>query len=201
MHIGIIGTGRVGTALGERWIEKGHEVVYGSRTPGVGSVTHAEAAAGADVILTALPGAAVLEALEEVGDENLAGKVILDPSVPLRPDGKLLFPGDSLGRRIQERFPAVHVVKTLNTMNVSMMIDPDEKVALPMVYVSGDDPEAKSTAVNLLTDLGWKADSVLDLGGVETAIGTEHCFYLFFGVVTAIRSPTFTISISMASKL
>lgn len=114
--------------------------------------------------------------------------------MPLSPEATLLFPNDSLTRHIQERFPQTLVVKTLNTMNVSMMIDP--AVPNPTVYLSGNDTEAKNTVKALLKNLGWSENNVLDLGGVETATGTEHAFYLFFGVFNALQSPKFTISIA-----
>ena len=39
MKIGILGTGRVATTLGERLISRGHTLVYGSREPASGSAT------------------------------------------------------------------------------------------------------------------------------------------------------------------
>lgn len=195
MRIAIIGTGNVGTALGERFTQEGHHVVYGSRNPQSDTVlTHEKAIADAEVIITAIPGAAVLPTLEAIGEEALTGKIILDPSVPLSPEATLLFPNDSLARHIQEQFPHTLVVKTLNTMNVSMMIDPE--VHNPTVYLSGNDTEAKNTVKSLLKNLGWSENDMLDLGGVETATGTEHAFYLFFGVFNALQSPKFTISIA-----
>lgn len=196
MKIGIIGTGRVATTLGERLTSRGHTVVYGSREPAGGSTTQHEAVAASDMVITAIPGAAVLDTLDALGEEVLAGKILLDPSVPIGADGQLLFPGDSLARRVQERFPSLRVVKTLNTMNTSMMTDPADTVTNPMVFVSGDDTDAKATVRELLHDLGWSDEDILDLGGVETAVGTEHAFHLFFGVLTALQSPQFTLSIA-----
>ena len=194
MRIGIIGTGSVATAPGQRFTDTGHTVVYGSRNPGENSVDQAEAVRQSEVIVTAIPGAAVIPTLEAIGDEALAGKIILDPSVPLTAEMTLLYPNDSLARRIQERFPDTYVMKTLNTVNVSMMIDPS--VASPTMYLSGDDEQAKATVTQLLGDLGWAESNLLDLGGVATATGTEHAFFLFFGVFGALQSPAFVISIA-----
>ncbi|AWD24133.1 oxidoreductase [Micrococcus luteus] len=196
MKIGILGTGRVATTLGERLISRGHTLVYGSREPASGSATQQDAVSASDIVITAIPGAAVLGTLDALGDDALTGKILLDPSVPVGADGQLLFPGDSLARRVQERFPALRVVKTLNTMNTSMMTDSADTVANPMVFVSGDDPDAKATVRELLHDLGWSDQDILDLGGVETAVGTEHAFHLFFGVLTALQSPQFTLSVT-----
>lgn len=195
MRIAIIGTGNVGTALGARFAQEGHDVVYGSRNPqNENALTHEQAVTNSEVVITAIPGAAVLPTLEAIGAAALSGKIILDPSVPLSPEMTLMFPNDSLARRIQEQFPDTKVVKTLNTMNVSMMINPE--VQNPTVYLSGNNAAAKNIVRELLKNLGWSENNVLDLGGVETATGTEHAFYLFFGVFNALQSPKFTISIA-----
>lgn len=51
----------------------------------------------------------MLDTLDALGEDVLTGKILLDPSAPIGADGQLLFPGDSLARRIQERFPALRV--------------------------------------------------------------------------------------------
>ena len=102
MKIGILGTGRVATTLGERLISRGHTLVYGSREPASGSATQQDAVSASDIVITAIPGAAVLDTLDALGDDALTGKILLDPSVPVGADGQLLFPGDSLARRVQE---------------------------------------------------------------------------------------------------
>ncbi|HEY4269233.1 MAG TPA: NAD(P)-binding domain-containing protein [Galbitalea sp.] len=198
MRIGFIGTGTIATALGQHFDTGGHTVSYGSRNPRdhEGSVSIADAVSSAEIVVTAIPGRAVLDTLEEIGEEALAGKVIMDVSVPLSADSELLFPNDSLARKIQEKYPRTPVVKTLNTMNVSMMFGPYDKVARPDVFVSGDSDEAKATVKSLLTEMGWREESILDLGGIETARGTEHAVFLFFAAFGAVKSPTFTISIS-----
>ena len=67
MKIAVIGTGHIGGTLGQRWRTAGHEVVYGSRAqsstgPGGAPVLPAgDAAAGADVVVLAVPGGAVAE--------------------------------------------------------------------------------------------------------------------------------------------
>lgn len=48
----------------------------------------------------------------------------------------------------------------------------------------------------LLGDLGWPEQSILDLGGIETALATEHVAPLFFATAKALQSPTFNVTIS-----
>jgi predicted dinucleotide-binding enzyme len=184
MNIAILGTGEVGTALGLRLEAVGHHVIYGSRTPEefYGAVSHVAAVAGADIVITAVPGMAVLPLLESVGARVLADRIVLDPSLSITADQRLAFPNDSLARHIQERFPRTRVVKTLNTMHASLMVDPLETVPSATVFMSGDDDIAKEIVTSLLNELGWPEASILDLGDITTATGTEHAALLFFGV-------------------
>src|SRR5690242_19853912 len=83
MRIAVIGTGRIGGALGRAWATAGHDVVYASRGPGRQSplgaptVAVAEAVAGADAVLIAVPGGAVADVVAANG-AALAGTVVVD---------------------------------------------------------------------------------------------------------------------------
>ena len=148
----------------------------GRRTPACGSSTFAEAAAGAELVVNASGGAVALGIIESAGAENLAGKVLLDISNPL--DGSTGFPpqlfvkdDDSLAETIQRAHPDARVVKSLNTMNNALMVDPQRLGEDTTVFVSGDDAGAKATVTELLRAIGH--GDVIDLGGIETARGPE----------------------------
>jgi predicted dinucleotide-binding enzyme len=105
MKICILGAGNVGGTLGRAWARKGHDVFFGVPRPGdagtqeilttIGSKaragTVAEAAAAGDVIVLATPWPAAREAIQAAG--NLAGKLVVDCTNPLKPD----FTGLALG--------------------------------------------------------------------------------------------------------
>jgi predicted dinucleotide-binding enzyme len=199
MRIAILGTGPVGIALGNAFIAAGHDVVYGSRSAGKEGLpapvtTAADAAGSADLILTALPGTAAIPTLETVGDDVLAGKIVLDISNALTPESTLAYPNDSVGRLMQERFPDAKVVKSLSTMYHGVMTDPTA-LGATTVYVSGDNEDAKAVVKSLLTDLGWPEASQLDLGGIETAVGPEHYTPLFFMTLQVVGTPVFNINV------
>lgn len=198
MNIAILGTGKVGSALGARLASAGHHVVHGSRTPSAqaGTVSQQDAVAGADVVITAIPGTAVLATLQDIGADVLRDKIVLDPSAAFTPQMTLAYPGDSIAQQVQARFPALRVVKTLNTMNFTIMVDPLASLRQASVFVSGDDSTAKSVVAGLLTDLGWPEESILDLGGVNTALATEHLAPMFFALVGALQTATFNITVS-----
>lgn len=106
MKIAVLGTGEVGSALGTRLATAGHAVVYSSRTPAdhARAVSPKEAVASAEVVITAIPGTAVLTTLEMIGDDVLGKKIVLDPSAAFTPQMTMAYPGDSLAQQVQKRF-------------------------------------------------------------------------------------------------
>ena len=211
MRIAVLGTGAVGRTLGKRLAELGHEVTLGTRDPlatsaregwlpptGVGLADFATATADAEVVINATNGRSSLEALGEAGHENLAGKVLIDVSNPL--DFSAGFPptlfvpnSDSLGEQIQRAFPEARVVKSLNTLTASLMVDPSSLGEVSTVFVCGEDDGAKAVVVALLHDLGH-AD-VLDLGGIAAARGMEQWLLLWLRVMGALGGPRFNLRI------
>jgi 8-hydroxy-5-deazaflavin:NADPH oxidoreductase len=61
------------------------------------------------------------------------------------------------------------------------------------VFVSGDDAAAKETVAALLRDFGWDDESIVDLGGITSARGTEHYFLLFAALMQSLGTPAFNI--------
>ncbi|MFJ8659959.1 NADPH-dependent F420 reductase [Streptomyces sp. NPDC093795] len=210
MRIGILGTGNVGRALASAWAGAGHEVVVGSRRPddqelraelaelttaGVRIDSSAGAAAHAEVLVNATPGTDSVALLTTIGAPALAGKVILDVGVGFLADGTLSHPVVSLGEEIQQTFPETRVVKTLCTIDRKVMVAPDSLEGPGTVFLSGEDTAAKKTVRELLTDLGWSDDAVLDLGGIATARGQEHFALLFIGIAQAAGTYEFGIRV------
>ena len=209
MQVAVLGTGSVGRAIAPRLAELGHGVRLGTRDPaatrardgwtdlpGVPLVTFAEAAAGADLVVHAGSGAAALDLLRQAGD--LAGTVLLDISNPL--DFSAGFPPtlavkdtDSLAEQIQRAFPDARVVKSLNTLTAELMVHPDRLPEPTTVFVSGDDADAKRLVTGLLTELGHP--DVIDLGGIETARGTEMWLPLWLRLMGALGTAEFNLKV------
>jgi predicted dinucleotide-binding enzyme len=206
MRIAILGTGVVGRTLAARLVELGHDVVIGTRdvaatqakadTPfPVPLQASPEAAAGAELVINATGGEVSIAALTGAGAQNLAGKIIVDVSNPL--DFSEGFPPtlsvcntDSVGEQIQRAFPESYVVKTLNTVNTAVMVNPgtvgDGEHTL---FVSGDDATAKATVTGLLREFGWH--DIIDLGGIGTARGTEMMMPVWLRLMSALGHPEF----------
>lgn len=224
MKIAVLGTGMVGKAFADRLEELGHEVSVGTRNvdatmastepdrrgnppfavwatnhPQVRLATFAEATADAELIVNATSGSVTIAALEAAGRDNLAGKVLLDVSNPL--DTSAGFPPtlfvkdtDSLAEQIQAAFPALLVVKALNTMTAALMVNPRQLAdGQHSVFVAGNDTQAKQTVTNLLTSFGHT--DVIDLGDISTARGAEMYVSLWLRLAGALKTSLFNVKV------
>jgi 8-hydroxy-5-deazaflavin:NADPH oxidoreductase len=224
VRFGILGTGVVGKTIAVRLDGLGHDVIVGTRNPEetlsrtnpdqngnppfgawqeehpeVRLGTFAEAAAHGDMVVNATAGAVSLEALEQAGEDNLNGKILIDISNPLdfskgMPPTLLVSNTDSLGEQIQRRFPEAKVVKTLHTMNAYLMVDPAQLAATDhTVFVSGDDAEAKARVSELLRSFGWS--DIIDLGDITTARGTEMVLPIWVRLFGVLQKPIYNFKI------
>lgn len=222
MRLAILGTGSVGRSLAEGFTRIGHTVTIGTRDPAatmarsepdqmgtpafaawagehpnVSLATLAEAAAAAELIVNATSGLGSLDALEAAGAANLAGKPLLDVSNPLDfsqgfPPSLSVANTDSLAEQLQRAFPDVKVVKTLNTVNAGLMIDPASLAnGEHTLFLSGDHEDAKAIARTLLTELGWR--DIVDLGDLSTARGVEMFLPLWVRLYATLGTPNFNI--------
>jgi predicted dinucleotide-binding enzyme len=205
MRIAILGTGRVARTLAVGLQRAGHDVVIGSRDPANRSglpapvVGSADAVVGADVVLDAVQGVDTIPLLTSIGADNLDGTVLWDIANAANPDFSLAIPDDSLGRRIQEAFPGVKVVKAANNVAAVVVADPSTLPTPTTLFLSGDDSGAKEIVASLLTDLGWPRESLFDLGGIANAYGQEHFLALFGTVLQTLGTPYFNIAIVKAA--
>nr|BEK70643.1 NADPH-dependent F420 reductase [Kitasatospora purpeofusca] len=194
--IAVLGNGRVGGNLATALTRAGHRVTAVDRSPGEATA----AARAAEVVVNATPGAGSLERLSALRAE-LDGKILVDVSNATTdgPDGlpaDLLHPGSSLAEQLQEALPGTRVVKTLNTMLFPVMTAPAMLTQAPTAFLSGDDPQAKQTVRELLTDLGWRTEWITDLGGIRTARATEAAVLFVPHVIRSEGFTPFAISIA-----
>ena len=199
MRVAVLGTGTVGRTIAGKLADVGHDVRVGSRTAGDDKVTFADAAAHGEVIFNCTHGAASVEAVTAGGEENLAGKVIIDVSNPLDFSGgtPALFTDttDSVAERIQRACPSARVVKSLNTVTAAVMVDPAQVPGDHVIFVAGDDASAKDETRTLLGELGWPAERVVDLGDITAARAAEGYVMLWIRLMGALGTPMFNISI------
>lgn len=185
MNIGIIGSGNVGSALGQRWAEKGHAILFGARDPNSDKAKAAlanvrgarlgslgEAAAFGEAILIAVPGAAALDAVRACG--TLDGKVVMDAAnwFGQRPAGVT----HSLAEAIAEAAPGARVVKAFNTTGANNMLNPRYGAQNADMFICGDDADAKAVVAGLARDIGF---DVVDAGPLSAAAMLESLAQLW----------------------
>lgn len=170
MKVAILGTGAVGSALGQRLAAQGHAVIFGSRSPHssrvqdllarCGASARAEsprqAACAADVIVLAVPWQAVRSVLAEVGP--LVGRILIDCTNPLRADLSGIEIGhvSSAAEQIAQWSPQAKVVKAFNTASAKAMLDPVFRGAKATMFYCGDDSTAKEVVGQLIADVGFE---------------------------------------------
>ena len=203
-HSVILGTRDVNTTLGRKekdgYGNPPFAEWYKQNVKTIKLTTYSDAAASSEIIFNCTKGQGSIDALRQAGDDNLKGRIIIDVANPLDFSKGMppsLSPGntDSLGELIQRTFPDVKVVKTLNTMNCYLMVNP---AALPgdhNVFVSGNDAKAKSTAKEMLKSFGWKDNNIIDLGDITTARGTEQLLPIWIRLYTILQNPMFNFKI------
>lgn len=223
MKIAVLGTSSVGRALAPA-LATNHDVVVGTRDPhetlartetdrqgnppyaefqtehpDLPLLALAEAVADADVVVNALNGAVCVEALAALADDLPSGVVVVDASNELDfshgwPPAVVTAGGESKAEQLQVALPEARIVKSLNTMTASLMVDVDAVGnGDHTAFVSGDDADAKATVTQLLTELGWQ--DVLDLGDVTTARGVEAYFALWSRLVDATGNVQVTVKV------
>lgn len=226
MEIAVLGTGQVGRALAGRCAQVGHHVVVGTRDPWqtlartgtdamgtppyvewqaehpeVELATNAEAGSHADLVINATNGAASEAALVAAGVGSRGALIVLDVANVIEFGGGPL-PGigasteGSLAERLQAAFPAARVVKALNTVNSAVMVDPARVPGEHVVFVAGDDAEAKGVVRGLLTQFGWSPDRTIDLGGLAGARATEMYLPLWLTLMGTLGTTDFNIALA-----
>lgn len=212
MKIAVLGTGEVGRRLATKLASLGHEVTIGSRTAdnaeakqwatesGGAHGTFADAAATAELVVNATGGLVSLAVLEAAGADNLRGKVLIDVSNALDFSGgfppKVVSPdGASLAEQLQKAFPETRVVKTLNTMNNAVMVDPGRIPGHHNVFLSGDDEQAKAEVSALLRSFGWTPEQITDLGDLSSARATEQLMPLWLRLYGVLGPVDFNLAV------
>ncbi|MGI8584102.1 MAG: NADPH-dependent F420 reductase [Chitinophagaceae bacterium] len=208
--------GMVGNTLGTALIAKGHEVKMGSRDAvnkkaaewtnvngkNASQGTFEDAAMFGDIIFNCTKGEHSLEVLNSAGEQNLAGKILVDVANPLdfskgMPPTLSLVNDTSLGETIQKTFPQVKVVKTLNTLNCTLMIDANKLAnGDHNLFICGNDERAKQQVKELLHDnFNWKTENIIDLGDITNSRGTEQLLPIWIRLWGALGTADFNFKI------
>lgn len=174
MKVAIIGTGRVGSAQARGFLKAGHEVVMGSRDPaktplvqGTGLLSQKDAVRFGEVVVLAVPNAAMKDVLQTIGLELFRDKIVMDVSNVIGANGEWAMGfTTSAAEEIAKMLPGAKVVKAFNTVfavNQDQGKIGGERLVL---LVAGDDPKAKGVILEYGKALGF--DSI-DAGPLSSA--------------------------------
>ncbi len=168
MKISILGTGKMGSAVGRQLAGCGYQVIFGSREPkanmerfsGIENISvknYTEAASAANVVVVAVPWSCTLELLKSL-ENQLKEKVIVDLTNPLSADiSRLVVGGDnSAAEQIASRLPESHVVKAFNAITADNFPKPDLTGEQAQVFYCSDNEAAKEVVRKLITSAGYE---------------------------------------------
>lgn len=178
MKIGIIGAGNIGSTLARLLTKAGYSVALSnSRGPEtleslvteIGGDIHAataeEAARYGDIVIEAIP----YGRYRQLPVDALAGKILVSAAnyYPKR-DGMIDFAGHTQTGLIAAYLPQTRVVKAFNTIYFKHLLEQGD-TSKPIserrvIFIAGDDAEAKQEVTRLIEDLGF---GVYDTGSLE----------------------------------
>ena len=172
MNVGIIGAGRLGQAMARTVLRAGRPIaIANSRGPdtlaslvstlGEGArADTVEEAANAPIVVIAVPWPRVPEAVQGL---HWDGRIVIDATNDFDPSD---LNGQTSSQVLADLVPSARVVKAANTLGAAVLgSDPHEAGGRRVIFLSGDDAEAKSEVSALFEDAGFVA---IDLGGLIT---------------------------------
>ncbi len=186
--VGIIGSGNVGKALAQGFIDLGYETTIASRSEEtrknikkefngkLKTDTPENSAKNNDIIVFAVKGAQAKEALQLLGIENLTGKTVIDTTNPIADappvNGVLQFSSNinkSLMEELQEAASKANFVKSFSCVGSAHMVNPSFE-SKPTMFICGNNANAKQEVTEILDKLGWESE---DMGTAEAARAIE----------------------------
>jgi 8-hydroxy-5-deazaflavin:NADPH oxidoreductase len=124
--------------------------------------TNEDAASAAEVVVLCTAWQGTQEAVQSCGD--LVGKVVIDATNPLSPDFSTLEVGltSSGAEQVAGWAQGARVCKAMNQIGAPMMDHP-QLAGTPVMFVCGDDDQAKSVTAGLVGELGFETADAGDL--------------------------------------
>jgi 8-hydroxy-5-deazaflavin:NADPH oxidoreductase len=177
VRIGMIGSGRVGSALGGVWAHAGHEVMFSSLNldndkklaaqigPNARAGTPREAAAFGQVLVFAVPYGALPE-LGKTLDGLLKGKVVIDACNPFPDrDGAIANQALDKGAGVfsAELLPGARIVRAFNAVPAARMAEAHADTQHFGLPIAGDDTKAIEIASRLIREIGYEPVLIGDL--------------------------------------
>ncbi|MGH2584399.1 MAG: NADPH-dependent F420 reductase [Dehalococcoidia bacterium] len=192
MNVAVIGAGKVGGALAQKWGAAGHQVTLGARDPGAPQVQQlvheiegnaratpiSEAAAGAEAVLLAVPGGSVEEVLASVGD-TLAGMVVIDATNNL---DRARSGGDMNSvAAIAAAAPSASVYRAFNSLGWENFAHPTFGGVNADLFYAGPEGTTRVLVERLIGDVGLRP---IRLGGMDKIPLVDAILPLWFALAS-----------------
>lgn len=173
MRVAVIGAGRIGGTLGKKWESAGHDVTYGLRDPAKkpGAKPFDAALEGADAVLLAIPGGAVVDFVRAHA-RALDGKVVLDATNNFSGGGPINAWG-----QIAPLIPEAQLYRAFNSYGVDVFVDPIVGGEQADLFYAGPEGKGKELAETLITDTGLRPVWVGDSDQVEVIDGALKLWF------------------------
>jgi predicted dinucleotide-binding enzyme len=171
-RVGIIGAGRIGQAMARTALRARRSVVI-ANSRGPESLTSVVSALGEDVsagtvqqtaaaaiVVVAVPWPRVAQALEGL---EWSGQIVIDATNDFEPSD---LNGRTSSEVVADLVRGARVVKAANTLAAAVLgSDPQEASGQRVIFLSGDDLDAKAEVISLFEDAGF---FTIDLGPLIT---------------------------------
>jgi predicted dinucleotide-binding enzyme len=200
--ITVVGTGNIGGALAKAWLDAGHDVKLAVRNANADDVKAlaaqgakvsavAGAAEGADVVVLAVPFAAVPTVAGELG--SLAGKVVIDCTNAIA-KGMTLTHGHttSSAEELAKALPGARVVRSFHQQGAETLENPAFGDARATNFVAADDADARAVGMALSRDVGL---DTVDAGPLASARLLEPVTILWIATSQVIGTRDFGLTL------
>jgi predicted dinucleotide-binding enzyme len=172
VKLAVIGAGKIGGTIGGKWESAGHEVTYGLRDPSKkpGAKPIDQALAGADVVLMAVPGGALLQSVRDHA-KDLDAKVIIDATNN--------FGGESMNAwsEVATLVPQAHLYRAFNSLGWDVLANPILSGEQVDLFYAGPEGETKTAVEKLISDVGLRPVWVGGTDAVDTVDGVLRLWF------------------------
>jgi predicted dinucleotide-binding enzyme len=190
MDIAIIGTGNIGSTLARHWAKAGHRIIFGSRNPadaatkpvadevGATVTSPEEAVSRVEVVVYAIPGTTVLQAMAD-HTRALAGKTVILPANIMGGGGIA-----NLAQAAHEAAPEAQIIRAFNTLPWELIAAGQiDGQPIDLLYVSSGGPTVE-LAEQLIQACGLRP---IRVGDVEQGYLIDQLFALWVALAFGQR--------------
>jgi predicted dinucleotide-binding enzyme len=184
VKIAVIGTGNIGGTIARKWGAAGHQIIFGARDPSKNEVqvavseiggnaragSTADAIKDANVVLFAVPGAAMDDTVTSLG-AALNGKVVVDAT------NNIGVPVANSVAVIQAAAPQASVYRAFNIYGFENFAEPVLGGIQADLFYCGTDGPTREQAEQLIRDVGLNP---IWLGGPDKAELVDQLLRLWF---------------------